>query len=84
MSENAINLERLAILMPEIAASWQRKTDAADSYADAVKNVALQIGMEPGALKAYVNAKMRDKLAQLEREGEQVSLLLEAFDGAGS
>lgn len=80
MTDNAINLERLQIVMPEIEAAWQRKTDAAESYADAVKNVAVQVGMEPGALKSYVNAKMRDKLAKLEREGEQLSLLLETFE----
>ena len=78
-AEKVINLERLQIVMPEIEASWHRKTDAAESYTDAIKNVAEQVGMEPGALKAYVNAKMRDKLAKLEREGEQLSLLLETF-----
>lgn len=80
MTDNSINLERLQIVMPELEAGWQRKTDAADSYADAIKQVATQINMEPGALKAYINAKMRDKLAKLEREGEQLSLLLETFE----
>lgn len=81
MTDNAINLERLQIVMPELSNAWQRKTDAAGSYNDAVKNVALQVNMEPGALKAYINAKMRDELEKLERQGEQLSLLLETFDG---
>lgn len=80
MTDNAINLERLTIALPELEQAWQRKTDAAESYADCVKQVALQNRMEPGALKAYINAKMRDKLAKLEREGEQLSLLLETFE----
>lgn len=80
MSESAINLERLQIVMPELETAWQRKTDAAESYGDAVKNIAEQVGMEPGALKAYINAKMRDKLDKLEREGEQLSLLLDTFE----
>lgn len=80
MSENSINLERLQIAMPELEVAWQRKTDAAESYNDAVKHVAEQVGMEPGALKAYINAKMRDRLAKVERESEQLSLLLETFE----
>jgi len=80
MTAPAINLERLQIQMPELEKIWQQKTDAATSYSEAVANIAKQIGMEPGALKAYINAKMRDKLAQLERQGEQLSLLLETFD----
>ena len=77
---NSINLERLQIVMPELETAWQRKTDAAESYADAIKNIATQIGMEPGALRAYVNARMRDRLDKLQREGEQLSLLLETLD----
>lgn len=79
MTDNAINLERLQIVLPELEAAWTRKTDAAESYTDAVKNIAEQINMEPGVLKAYINAKMRDKLKKLEREGEQLSLLLETM-----
>lgn len=82
MTDNAINLERLQIVMPELEQAWQNKVDAAESYSDAVKAIAGQINMEPGALKAYINAKMRDKLAKLEREGEQLSLLLETFENA--
>jgi len=73
----AVQLETIALRMPELEAAWTRKNDAAESYADAIKHVAESCNMEPGALKAYINAKMRDKLEKLERESEQLSLMLE-------
>jgi hypothetical protein len=66
--------------MPELEVAWTRKNDASESYSDVVKTVAAECTIEPGALKAYVNAKMRDKLAKIQREGEQLSLLLETFE----
>ncbi len=63
----------------ELEAAWTRKNDAAESYADVVKAVAGECAIEAGALKAYINAKMRDKLEKVERESEQLSLLLETF-----
>jgi hypothetical protein len=75
-----INIERLTIRMPELEVAWTRKHDASESCGDVVKAVAGECVIEPGALKAYVNAKMRDKLAKIQREGEQLSLLLETFE----
>jgi hypothetical protein len=76
----AINIERLGIRMKELDAAWTYKNDASESYSIIVKAVAAECKIEPGALKAYVNAKMRDKLAQIQRQGEQLSLLLETFE----
>jgi hypothetical protein len=73
----AINLERIAIRIPALSEAWTRKTDAAESYADAVKATAEECGIEPAALKAYINAKMRDKQAKHMRAAEQLSLLFE-------
>lgn len=79
MSKNSMNLERIKIRLPELEAAWQHKTDATESYNDAIKHVAEENGVEPGALKAYVNASMRDKLQQIEREAEQLTLMLDTF-----
>jgi IS1 family transposase len=73
----SIQLETITTRLPELEAVWQRKTDAAESYADAIKHVAEAAKIEPGALKAYINAKCRDKLEKLERESEQLSLMLD-------
>lgn len=74
---SALDLERLAIRLPELEDAWTRKNDASESYADAIKHVCEELQIEPGALKSYINAKMRDKLEKVEREAEQLSLLLE-------
>jgi len=80
MTNSTIHLETVTVRLPELEQAWTRKTDAAESYADAVANVAKQAGIEPGALKAYINEKMRDKLAQLDKQSEQLSLMLETFE----
>lgn len=76
-TEPVVNLERIAIRMPALCEAWTRKTDAVESYADAVKATAEECGIEPASLKAYINAKMRDKQAKFVREAEQLSLLFE-------
>lgn len=76
-SAPAIKLERISIRLPELEAAWQRKTDAAESYSDAVKHTAEECGLEPGALKAFINARMRDKQEKYEREAAQLTLLLD-------
>lgn len=44
-----INIERLTIRLPELEVAWTRKTDAAESYADAIKAVCAELQIEPGA-----------------------------------
>ena len=75
----AINMERLTIRMSELEAAWTRKNDASESYSDVVKVVAAECAIEAGALKAYINAKMRDKLEKAEKEAEQLQFLFESL-----
>jgi hypothetical protein len=73
-----IHLETVQNRIAELEALWQRKHDAAESYKNAIEAVAESAHCDPSALRAYVNARMRDKVAELQTQQEQLSLMLES------
>lgn len=75
-----INLETIKTRLPELEQLWTLKSAASESYADAVKLSAEQAKCDPTALRAYINARMRDKMAKLQIQQEQLSLMLEMPD----
>ena len=75
-----INLETIKTRLPELEQLWTLKSSAGESYTAAIKLSAEYAKCEPAALRAYINAKMRDKVAKLQIQQEQLSLMLE-MDG---
>lgn len=64
----------------ELRALCQRKIDAAEAFADAVKAVAEKVNIKPAVLSRYITALVRDKAEQYEAEAKQLALL---FDELG-
>jgi len=73
-----IHLETVQTRIAELEAAWKKKRDTAESYKLAIDAVAAAAHCEPSALRAYVNARMRDKVAELQTQQEQLSLMLES------
>ena len=56
------------------------KIAAAEAYTEAVKQVAEGARMDPAAIKAYINAIVRDKVAEHRRKVDQLSLMFEELE----
>ena len=72
-----IQIETVQTRVTELEELWKLKQAASESYTAGIEMVAAAAHCEPSALKAYINARMRDKVEKLEREHEQLSLMLE-------
>lgn len=63
--------------LPDLEAQCQRAIDAQASFTDACKATAERSGIEPGVLKSFVSAKVKDTLEKQRTKAEQMQLLLE-------
>lgn len=70
-------LEAVSVSMTELESAWTRKHEAGEDFKAMCEAVALKAGLEPSALKTYINAKMQDKLEAQQKKAEQLTLLLE-------
>lgn len=77
MGNATYKLEAVSVAMAELEAAWQRKHDAGEDFKTLCDSTAAAAGLEPSALKAYVNAKMQDKLDAQQKKAEQLSLLVD-------
>lgn len=75
-----IQVETIQTRIRELETAWSIKKSAAESYTLAIEAVAAAAHCEPAALKQYINARMRDKVAELQIQQEQLSLLLESSE----
>lgn len=80
MNAPAYKLEAVSVAMTELEAAWQRKHDAGEDFKTLCGATAAAAGLEPAALKAYVNAKMQDKLEDQQKKCEQLSLLVDELE----
>lgn len=73
-----IKLEALSVAIAELSVAWTRKHDATEDYKETCKSVAEQSGLEESVVRAYINARMSDKVEASKRKVEQLEL---CFDG---
>ena len=64
--------------LDELAALKQSAMDAAETFKDAVNNVAESSGITKGAITKYINARLSEKLERLEEETSDIEKLLGA------
>lgn len=76
-SGDAIKIAAVLDALPELERACQRKIDAAESFTDACKAVALKAGIEPSVVSTYVTAKIKDTLEKQQKKAEQLNLLFE-------
>lgn len=63
----------------ELEGAYRIAKDHAEAYRDAAKHVAERSGIEPAALKRWIQARVNDKVAQHMRETGQLRMLFEEF-----
>lgn len=64
--------------LDELAALKQSAMDAAETFKDAVNNVAESSGITKGAITKYIAARLSEKLEKLEEETSDIEKLLGA------
>ena len=64
--------------LDELAALKQSAMDAAETFKDAVNNVAESSGITKGAITKYITARLSEKLERLEEETSDIEKLLGA------
>lgn len=77
--EAIISLEAVREGLAELEALGRAKDDAAELFGAGVEAVAVKAGLEPGVLKRYVTARVKDKTKQLAQQAAQLQLLFDEF-----
>jgi phytoene/squalene synthetase len=75
--DGAINITALRSHVKELETLYTRKQDASDDYKNAIDTVATKCGVGKKPLKAFIAARMKDKVRETHAQAEQLSLLFE-------
>ncbi len=77
--EKILSMDPVRTSLSELEALARAKDDAAELFGAGVEAVAVKAGLEPGVLKRYVTARVKDKTKQLAQQAAQLQLLFDEF-----
>lgn len=70
-----MNTEAISVSLHELETAWTLKREAADAFTQIVEAVAGKAECEPSVLKAYISARMQDKVDVQAKRADQLNLL---------
>src|SRR3990167_5450302 len=77
MNLGIIKISEIKAACPELEAACNRKINAAETFANLCKLVALKSGFDASVLSTYITAVCNETLAKKEKQAEQLTLLFE-------
>lgn len=72
-----IKLNEIRDSAPQLEAACNRKLEAAEDFANAIKLIALKAGIDATVLSTYITAVCNDTLKKKQNQAEQLSLLFD-------
>lgn len=73
----AVSLEALSVSMGQLESLWRAKQEVGEQFKECVDAVAQKAGLQPNVVKAYVDARCKDKVQKAKRTLEQLALVFD-------